>query len=152
MAAPPPAKPVQRDPPKSTSLVSTVAGKRVVSVVRSVVATIKRPTFIVEHMENHTLLTKMLNDLVSFVDHATEPAAASPLLSCVILQDIDFLTAPSSQYLKHGLGRPFIGFICVNAFVADWSGRRIALAAGLSASTHIGIRSTNAGRYSFLVF
>ncbi len=152
MAGPPPAKPPRRDPPRSTTIISNVAGKKVVSAVKSVVATIKRPTFIVEHLENRPLMTKMLNDLVGYIDHATEPANKSPLMSANILQDIVF-TAGQTQYLKHGLGRPFVGFICISAFVADWSGRKVSLAsAKLSASDVIGIRSTNAGQYSFLVF
>lgn len=151
MAGPPPPVPEKRESPKATSLVSTIAGKRVVSSIKNVVASVKKPLFVLEHMTNHNLMIRQLNNLVDWVGEQVQPAVKSPLLSCTILQDIVF-TATQTQYLQHGLGRPFIGFIVVNAFVADWSGRRVALAAGLSTSQYIGIRSTNAGVYSFLVF
>jgi hypothetical protein len=151
MAGPPPAKPVLQGPPQPTTVVSIVAGKKVMTTARSVTSSSKRPTFTSEMVADKSLMTKVLNDLVDWIEHQTEPASASPLLSACLLQGITF-TAGQTQYLKHNLGRPFKNFVAVDALTADWSGRRVALATGLSASTHIGIRSTNAGTYSFLVF
>ena len=151
MAGPPPAKPVQIDQAKPPSVISTVAGSKVVSTIRSSTATARRPKFVTEHLRDPVLMTKMLNELVDYVDHATRFVSSSPLLAYNIIEDIVF-TAGQTKYLDHGLGRPCTKFIVVASFTADWSGRRVALAAGLTASQSIGIRSTNAGTYSFLVF
>lgn len=102
-------------------------------------------------VKDDTQLLRQLNELAKRSSDVTRVAGSNPINSGVLLQNLS-MAAGTSYQLPHGLGRAPIGWFCVRAQTAAWSGYETTLATGLTAERYLPLYSNNTGTYDFWVF
>lgn len=134
-----------------TTISRQVGGQNVTQPASAGASSPKRPTFLTQHIDDPKQLTQLLNQQVKWVEQITAPARSSPITSGVILQGVALAGGVTTQ-MPHMLGREPIGWICIRAQTAAWSGYEGALSAGLDRTKYLAMVSANTGTYDFLVF
>lgn len=107
--------------------------------------------FLPEHVQDPRTFTKQLNTQLEAIKKIVDDHATSPLLGGNVLHDVVF-TAAQTQSLKHGLGKPWSGYVVIRAQTAGALIFDVANPTGASSKDIITLKSTNAGIYDIWVF
>lgn len=157
MAAPP----VKNTAPRATSVLNfssvgnTVGGKPSIPGGPLIVKTFAWVSLKLIAFSDKDVVTDRLPDtlrrLQENILNALGTLITNPVLVGNVLRGITF-TAAQTQYLTHGLNRPWQGYVCVRAQTNPAALTDVALAPGQTADRILPILSANAGTYDIYVF
>lgn len=136
---------------RTVTIATQVGGKNVVRQASNGGSSTLRPVFTATHVEDRTLLSRMLNQFIRWVEAETAPAQSNPMNGAVILRNIA-LGANTTTQIPHLLGRDPTGWMVVRAQTAPFYGYEVALASGLDRTRYLAIKSVNTGTYDLAVF
>jgi hypothetical protein len=118
-------------------------------LLSSSITKLRKLFFTADDLKDPSRLYQLLILMQSSTVNAFESLKSNPTLHGVSLSAT--FTAGQTLNLKHGLGRPWVGYQVTRAQTNPWQGIDTVYPVGTSASLILPLKSTNAGTYQFWI-
>ncbi len=135
----------------SSTIAQPVGSQTKPSVITRSLIGIRQLFFTSKDLADPTKLYQVISRLQSNLVAAIRPLSENPTLAGNLLTGLSF-TGGTALNISHGLGRPFVGFYCVDVVGAAWAGQRVALPPGVTSKQMIAIQTANTCTASLWVF
>jgi hypothetical protein len=144
IAAPKPAFRVIYDPAASTASVAAV------SKFASPYQTPPKRRIDAQDLGDKAKLARILVEMSQDIGDTSQNATNNPFMSSVLIQGVP-MTSGVPIRINHSLGRPYIGWMCVRAVGAAWSGYE-PVSPTVPQNAQLQLVPGSTGTFSFVVF